>query len=153
MTGQSLKRLAHKVSLIVSMIILVGCSQNEINTTKVAKDVVLIVIPDESDSCKAEVSFFGSDNCKKVTDCDTSDCVCEAKDKKITWYNVEDKKFKLKFDSQSPFKNQCGESFKKKKISCKVDESVRDGDIFTYKIFFESCSDATDPRIIIRPRN
>ena len=113
-----------------------------------AKDHVLDGTPVQ---CKVTLKVKGSDNCDKNQCKDQKDCFCAEKNDKVTWNVPGDKKFRLKFKSDNPFKdNKCGEKFKKAKQQCHIKEAVTAGQDFKYDVELEGCPEGVDPRIVIR---
>jgi len=112
-----------------------------------AKEHVLDGTPNQ---CEVTLAVKGNNNCDQ-TQCGTEkDCFCAEKNDKVTWNVPGKKKFRLSFNSGSPFKDKCGEKFKKAKQHCRIQEGVVKGQEFTYDVELEGCAEGVDPRIVIK---
>lgn len=100
------------------------------------------------DGCAASVSVVGANGCDDLQ-CDGDDaCICASKGDHVEWQSPE--KFKVKFMSDSPLKDNCGKHFKKDHQKCVVKEDVSSGQEFDYEVVFEHCAEGSDPRIVIK---
>ncbi|SET31102.1 hypothetical protein [Thalassotalea agarivorans] len=118
-------------------------------------DFVINLTPDASDSCKVSLSNSEGNDCDANQCGSDNACICLAKGDHVKWKMPEGNhtKFKLKFTTDNPLKDNCGKNFKKDKHKCVVKSDVSVGQVFVYDVVMEGCGQGTDPRIIIRSRN
>jgi hypothetical protein len=110
-------------------------------------DVTIDLTPSQ---CSVSFSLPGGDGCDASQCSSISGCVCVSKGDFITWNLPNNEKFKLKFQGQSPFKDNCGKNFKQAKHQCKVKSEVTENQQFDYDVVLQNCANGTDPRIVIK---
>jgi|GEM_PF-1837514 len=146
MLNKNEKRWLFSIALTIA---LTGCMDAKVSNNN-ANDPDMIIIPGEE--CISEVIYAGDDNCDEQQCGADKNCVCAKKNQAITWWIAGKRKFKLKFESDSPL-DSCGDTFKRKKQKCKVKNQVQVNQVFKYEVILDGCGTGTDPRIVIRKSN
>ena len=100
--------------------------------------------------CSVTASTPQGDGCDTGQCGGEAGCVCAAKGDFITWTLSGEEKYKMKFDGNSPLKDNCGKTFSKGSHKCKVKEEVVAGESYAYEVVIEKCANGSDPRIVIK---
>ena len=131
---------------------------------------ISIQLDADAKKCTVALKFTDGNGCDEKQCAGDTDCLCAGKGDHITWLLEGTDKFKLKFSthshspshshsdssskthshSDSPLKENCGKNFKASKHKCVVKDEVVKGQSYGYEIYLESCSNGTDPKIVIK---
>ena len=128
---------------VIALGIFLTCATSSLR----AEEVVIELTVNE---CSVSLSMPNGNSCDQNQCGADNTCICAGKGDHIKWKINNDDKFKLKFLSDSPLKDNCGKNYKADKHKCVVKDSTTRGESFTYDIKLERCSDGTDPKIVIK---